>query len=790
MKICARMNVLSYMWNGIKAIVRATKGFYISSINFFKKLRDVYKETKSLKAVFLYVVKTYRSQIFYTSILLIAITLLIPPLTYLYFARDLKDKDSIMNRSKTGLTLLDRENQPFFTFNQPKKFTYVPLVEIPDSIQQAVIATEDKNFYTNPGFSLRGIARAFLANLFAGRIVEGGSTITQELVKNALLSSSRNVLRKYQEIVLAYELNRRYSKKDILEMYLNSAYFGEGAFGVENAAQAYFGVHAKDLTLSQSSLLVGFLPAPSAFSPLSNNPEKALARRKIVLNEMVAEKYITQEHADQAVATEPVFNPVKQEEVNVLAPHFALFVKDFLFKKYGEEKVIRDGFRVTTTLNSKWQEYAERVVKNRVLSLSGNNATNGSSVAIDPKTGQILVMVGSYDWSDEKFGRTNMALAPRQPGSSFKPIIYSNAFERRLITPITILQDKPTTFQGNYKPKNYDRTYRGPVTVRRALANSLNIPAVEVMDQVGVESGLDTARKLGITTLKDPSNYGLSLVLGSGEVKLIELTNAYAVFADKGKYHESKAVLEIKNKYDQNVDTKTVNFFSLFNPFTIFNSFDTSNSKDVLSEDVSFLISSILSDNKARSEVFGGALTISRPAAVKTGTTEDYRDALTIGYTPSLVVGVWVGNNDNTPMDNVAGSLGAAPIWKSLMETFLQGTPIETFQKPFNVVDVPICLSQGASNASSSAYIEFFISGTQPDQSCVTPSPSTLPTNSPSPTKEEPTETPQPTETPEPTPTQLGPTTGSQPTPIKSGPTSLPLPTNPVTPTTPLTPAL
>lgn len=719
-------------------------------ILFFRDLKRVKHEKKSWWAVVLYILKRFRRQIFYTSILIIAILVLIPPATYLWFAHDLKDKESIMNRSKTGLTLLDKDGQEFFTFNKPKAISYVPLSDIPQNMRDAVIASEDKNFYTNSGFSVRGIIRAFFTNLFAGKIVEGGSTISQELVKNAFLSSSRSFLRKYQEIVLAYELNRRYSKQDILEMYLNSVYFGEGAFGVENAAQAYFGKPAKDLTLGESALLVGLLPAPSALSPLSNDPRAALKQEKIVLQEMVETKAITQQEANDALSEKIKLNPVEtSSNINTLAPHFALYVKNLLIQKYGEERIIRDGFTVKTTLDSNWQAYAEDVVNNRVQNLRGNNASNGAAVAIDPKTGEIRVMVGSYDWTDKDFGRTNMAVAPRQPGSSFKPIIYAYALEQKLVTPVTLLDDKETTFPGNYKPKDYDNRYRGQVTVRRALANSLNIPAVEVMNQVGVENGLDMAKRLGITTLKDPSQYGLSLVLGAAEVPLVEMTDAFAVFADEGQYNKPTAILEIRNKFNELVDE--------YKP----------DPKNVLGNDVAYIISSILSDNRTRAEVFGGALTISRPAAVKTGTTEDYRDALTIGYTPSLVVGVWVGNNDNTPMDNIAGSLGAAPIWRSLMEDFLAGTPRETFRKPYTVIDMQVCPSGlQTKEASQSAYTEYFISGTQPSYACTmpttfpTPTPSQSPTPSPT---QQPSPTEQPTDTPIPTPTEI-----PSPTPVIS----------------------
>lgn len=629
----------------------------------------------------------------------------IPLFTYASVAKDIHNKQFLMNGQNAGLVLLDSDGNQFFSFDS-KNISFVPLAQIPTSFQQAVTTAEDKDFYQNPGFSISGMARALVADLTSGSLKEGGSTITQQLVKNALLSPQKNFLRKYQEIVFAYLVTRRYSKQDILEMYCNSAYFGEGAFGVENAAETYFGVHAQDLTLAQATLLVSLIPAPSARSPLSNNHNIAKKNQEEILAAMQQDGYITKDQEKLANDEELMYNPQKPQE-NVLAPHFALMVRDELYKKYGEENVIRSGLRVKTTLNRSEQQYAETVVQNQVAHLSGDGVTNGAAVVMDPKTGEVLALVGSHDWFDPNNGKVNMALSPRQPGSSFKPIIYSAAFSQRLITPATILDDVPTTFTGNYKPHDYDGKYRGPVTVRRALANSLNIPAVEVMEKVGVEQGISQAEMLGIDTLKDPSNYGLAFVLGAANVPLLELTNAYATFADQGMYHPPTDILEIHDKYGRLVDT------------------NKNEGQQVMDGGTAFLISSILSDNKARAEEFGNALTIPRPAAVKTGTTDNFRDALTIGYTPSLVVGAWVGNNDNAPMDNVAGSLGAAPIWRSLMGKFLANTPVEQFTPPPDIVQTAVC-AQFASTKSPRAATtssEYFLSGTEPQNSgCTIPS--------------------------------------------------------------------
>lgn len=699
---------------------------------------NTYKHPSLLMSVVKELIITFKKPLLFVFLGFLALLIFTPIITYLLFIQDIQNKERIMNRNQSGLTLLDRNEKPFFTFYQPKKITYTALSTIPLSMQQAVIAAEDRDFYTNPGFSLRGIFRAVRENLEARGIRQGGSTISQELVKNALLNSDRNFLRKYQELVLAIELNRRYSKEDILELYLNSVYFGEGAFGIENASQAYFGKSASQLTLAESALLTGLLPAPSAYSPLSNDPERAEKRQALVLDAMVETKAITKSEAEQAKAQQLVYSPKLKEPINTLAPHFALMVRDALIEEYGEERVIRSGFKVKTTLNRAWQEYAERTVKNQVSYLQYNKVSNGAAVAMDPKTGEILALVGSAEWEDEENGKINMAVRPRQPGSSFKPIIYAAALEKELITPATILEDKPVTFPGGYKPKNYDGRFRGPVTVRQSLANSLNIPSLEVMQKVGVSSGISFAQKLGISSLDHNKDYGLPLVLGAAEVPLLEMTSAYAVFAGYGDYYEPEIFLEIKDKYGKTVYTATPQ-------------------KDhVIKDDTAFLISSILSDNTARAETFGNALTVSRPAAVKTGTTEDYRDSLTIGYTPNLVVGVWVGNNDNTPMDQIAGSTGAAPIWRLLMNQFFISLPNEQFRRPLGVVEKMVCPFKGFSSpqATGSAYAEYFILGTGPDR-CEEPTPTVSPTESPENT---PTPTPaptdQPTNTPIPTATQ------------------------------------
>lgn len=669
----------------------------------------------------------------------LGILLFIPVFTYIVYAGDLRSKDTIMNRNNVGLILQDREEEPFFTFYQGRRESFVSLSKIPKHTQEAVIATEDKEFYKHPGFSLRGIVRSVLINFSQKEIVAGGSTITQQLVKNALLSSRRDFLRKYQELILAQEIERRYTKDEILEMYLNSVYFGEGAFGIAEAAKNYFGKEPKNLTLAESAMLTGVLPAPTQYSPVSGNKQKAIERQEIVLDAMEELGYITATQKNTALKENIIYSSASSD-LNQIAPHFAVMVRDQLIEKYGEQYVVRSGMKVKTTLNRDWQVFAEKTLQDQVDKLAGNNVSNGAAVVIDPNNGEIRALVGSKDWYDDKFGKVNMITTPRQPGSSFKPIVYGLALEDGSITPATVLHDKPTTFEGNYSPKNYDRRFRGPMTIRRALANSLNIPAVEVMTKVGVPAVLRKSTDLGITTLRDAVNYGPSLVLGTGEVPPLELTAAYGSFATGGIYTKPTALLEIKDKNDK----------------TIFK--HHADSRRVWEPETAFTISSILSDNRVRAELFGNALTISRQAAVKTGTTDDYKDAWTVGYTPQLVIGVWVGNNNNQAMSRIAGSLGAAPIWRTLMTKFLREYPQVTFTPPNSMSAVPICSFNGGRSqtaATSSAHLEYFVKGNEPRIPCFVPSPTSGDTPTPDPNQQSPTNTPS---APSPTATTTQPT--------------------------------
>lgn len=662
-------------------------GFFVGRWKWFKKL------SKPKKAL---VIATP-----------IAAFLIITPLvTYAYFANAISDPDRLMNYNNTGVVLLDKDGQTFYSFGTADRGERLPLDQISDYTEKALISAEDKNFYNHGGFSVVSILGALYANVLSGDGTGyGGSTLTQQLAKNTLLSSNQTIFRKYQELTIALAIEQNYSKDEILDLYLNSVYYGEGAFGIGAAAKTYFGKPAADLTLAESTMLIGLLPAPSAYSPISGNPEYAKERQGTVLKRMVDNKAITQADADAATATQLAYAP-QEAGPNGTAPHFAEMVLSELYDKYGEEYVTRSGFRVTTTLDVNLQKSANAAVSSQMSFIQKNGGSNASVVAIDPTTGSLRALVGSADYNNVNFGKVNMATTARQPGSSIKPLYYTEAMQRSLITPSTILQDKATDF-GGYKPQNADRKFRGDVTVRSALSQSLNIPSVEVMQKLGVNASVEALKRLGVSTVNDTTNYGLSLALGSAEAKLTDMTNAYAAFADGGMHHDVTTITKIDDKFEKRVFTQ-----------------NTGPGTRVMGEDSSFLISDILNDESARAPIFGSSLnTNGYDVAVKTGTTDEARDAWTIGYSKQLAVGVWVGNNDNTPMNN-GGSSMAGPIWRTTMLAGLKGQKNQPFTAPSGVEKVSICRSNGlraVGGGTEGVYQEYFKSGTVPTGSCNVP---------------------------------------------------------------------
>ncbi len=627
---------------------------------------------------------------------ILAFLIITPIATYAYYYNDIGDKERLLNSNNTGVVLLDRNGESFYTTpgTRAEKRELVPLDQISDSTEKALIAAEDKDFYKHSGFDIFGIVRALYTNIVARDIAGGGSTLTQQLAKNTLLSENQTILRKYQELVISIAIEQRYSKEEILTMYLNSVYYGENSFGIEDAADNYFGKKPSDLTLEESSMLIGVLPAPTAYSPISGDPELAKERQTTVLTRMVRNGYISEQDKTTALAAQLAYAE-PDSGIDNQAPHFTAMVLKELYEKYGEEQVTRSGYQVTTTLDLKLQEKANAAVQSNMRYVQANGGTNASLVAIDPKTGGIIALVGSADYANEQFGQVNMATTARQPGSSFKPIYYADALASGKITPTTVLEDKKTDFGGGYEPQNADRKFRGNVTVRQALNWSLNIPAIKVLQKDTMTSAIDAAQKLGISTLDTSENYGLSLALGSAEVPLTEMTNAYAAYANQGDRYDETSIKSIKNKYDQ----------------TIFS--QSRNSTKAISTEGAYLLSNILSDNQTRSSVFGSSLNVTgtdgrtKTAAVKTGTTDDSRDAWTIGYTPEIAVGVWVGNNDNEIMNN-GGAGMAGPIWRNMMGQAI-GSNNPSFVQPSGVVKATVCTSVGTKS-------DVFLSGNVPKQ--------------------------------------------------------------------------
>lgn len=637
---------------------------------------------------------------------ILAFLILTPIFTYVYYANAISDPDRLMNYNNTGVVLMDKDGKAFYSFGTANRGDRLPLDQISDNTEKALISAEDKNFYEHGGFSFISIIGALYANLLSGNgTAYGGSTLTQQLAKNTLLSSNQTFLRKYQELTVALAIEQKYSKDEILDMYLNSVYYGEGAFGIKAAAETYFGKPANDLDMAESTMLIGLLPAPSAYSPISGNVEYAKERQSTVLARMVDNKVITQQVADAAKAQVLAYAE-QSEGVNDTAPHFAEMVLSELYKTYGEERVTRSGFRVTTTLDPNLQKSATDAVNNQIGFIQRNGGSNAAVVAIDPTTGEVKALVGSADYDNADFGKVNMAITPRQPGSSIKPLYYTEAIQRNIISPATILKDEPTDF-GGYTPQNADRKFRGNVTVRSAISQSLNIPSVEVMQKVGVANSVDALKRLGLSTISDSTDYGLSLALGSSEAKLTEMTNAYAAFANAGGQYDVTMITKIDDKFEKQIFKKS-----------------SKEAKKVMGENASFLISDILNDESARAPIFGNSLnTNGFDVAVKTGTTDEARDAWTIGYAKQLAVGVWVGNNDNTPMNN-GGSSMAGPIWRSTILAGLSGKQNQPFTAPSGVERLTICRSNGlraVGGGTDGTYQEYFAKSNVPSGTCNVP---------------------------------------------------------------------
>jgi len=626
--------------------------------------------------------------------------------SYVAIANRLPSPGELQTRETAFVSskIYDREGRLLYEVMDPQggRRTKVFLRNISPYLIQATIATEDRDFYAHPGFDPIAIIRAIYYNLSERRIVSGASTITQQVARNVLLTPEERVQetawRKIKEIVLAAELTRTYPKDIILEIYLNGIYYGNLAYGIQAAAETYFGVEAADLTLAQASFLAGLPQSPATYDPFGGGHDLALSRQEDVLALMVEAGYIN--HAEAALAaTEMRDHEFKAPRLDVvIAPHFVIYVRQTLEAMFGPEALYRGtGLRIYTTLDPRLQPLAEEAVREGVAALADHNATNGALVVLDPDTGHILAMVGSADFYDEEIdGQVNVALRCRQPGSSIKPLTYVAALERGW-TLATLMWDLRTEFPDGanppYVPVNYDEKYHGPMLLRDALANSYNVPAVAALQFVGIDGLLEMSARLGLESLvhpefhcpdyayDQPPAYGLALTLGGGEAKLLEMTGAFAVFASGGAYVPPSPILRIEDSQGN---------------VLVDNAAPTG--EQVISPQHAYLITSILSDAQARCRAFHcpSILELARPAAAKTGTTNDFRDALTIGYTPDLVAGVWVGNSDNSPMINLPGAAGAGPIWHNFMEAAHAGWPVRDFVRPPGVVEYEICGDSGA----------------------------------------------------------------------------------------------
>lgn len=583
-------------------------------------------------------------------------------------------------RMASSTKIYDRTGEVLlYDINQDVKKTNIPLSEMGDNIKNATISIEDAEFYNHSGIRITSTIRAVFSNIFNIGIGGGGSTITQQLVKNTLLTPKKTITRKIKEWVLALKIEKELTKDQILEAYLNEAPYGGTLYGIKEAAQTYFGKKPIDLNLAEAAYLAAIPQSPTVLSPYGKNKDKLETRKNLVLARMLELKNISQEQYDSAKNTVVTFAP--QSSSGIKAPHFVFFIKDYLEKKYGEDVLQTGGLKVTTTLDYNLQAKGEEIVKKGALENEKSwNGSNAGLVAIDPKTGQILTMVGSRDYFDKNIdGNYNIATAHRQPGSSFKPFIYAMAFTKGFL-PGTVLFDLPTEFSTTcnaygtalpgysqsscYKPDNYDGKFRGPISLRVALGSSINIPAIKLFYLAGTQDSLNLAESMGISTLTDPSRYGLTLVVGGGEVSLLDMTSAYSVFANNGIRNPYASILKIEKN-----DGEILEEFSL-------------DSREVLPKNTALMISDVLSDNTARASTFGLNSVLNIPnTAVKTGTTNNNKDAWTVGYSTSISVGVWAGNNDNTPMKK-GGSAVAGPIWNNFMNEALKILPAEQFEKP------------------------------------------------------------------------------------------------------------
>ncbi|MBU1322812.1 PBP1A family penicillin-binding protein [Patescibacteria group bacterium] len=639
-------------------------------------------------------------------VVVLSFTLLVLSLFYLVILKDLPSPTDLVNRPPSLSTkIYDRNQKLLFTFYKDQNRSLISLTEIPQHFKQATLAIEDSRFYHHQGISWSGIIRSFGQIIFKQQL-QGGSTITQQLIKNALLTPERTIARKLKELILTIETEVLFSKDEILTMYLNQVSYGGTAYGAEEAAQTYFGKSIKDVNLAEAALLAGLPASPTTYSPFGSNPYLSIYRQHQVLNRMVEEKFIAPQEAELAKQQKIKLAP---QYADIKAPHFVMYIKNLLAQEFGETMIEQGGLTVITSLDLDLQDKVQTIVTEEINQLFPLHITNGAALVTNPQTGEILAMVGSRDYFDvERDGQVNLTTALRQPGSSIKPVNYAYALEHNY-TAVSIIQDSPVTYDipGSqpYSPVNYSNTWHGPVTLRAALANSYNVPAVKVLASYGVEQMISQGRKMGITTWTQPERYGLSLTLGGAEVTMTDMAVMFGVLANQGTKINLHPILKITD-----ANNKVLSEFNL-NPET------------VIQPGTAFILTDILSDPIARIPAFGSRSYLNIPnhqVAVKTGTTNDKRDNWTIGYTPGFLTAVWVGNNDNTPMSQVvSGITGASPIWNKIMTLLLQDQPAQAFTPPGNIVKINVCTLTGQLACDNCpAKAEYFVSGTEPKQHC------------------------------------------------------------------------
>ncbi len=627
--------------------------------------------------------------------------------TYQNVFANLPDVNKIYNPPKLSTKILDRNGSLLYKFYVGENRVWVPINKIPKSLVEATLAIEDKSFYQHGGLSIKGMMMALYYNLFkkdGENNLRGGSTITQQLVKNVFLSDEKTFTRKIKEVILAIEIEKKLSKDEILERYFNQVGYGGETYGAEEASLKYFGKDVWEINEAEATFLAGLPAAPSSYSPFGINPDFAYIRQKHVIDEMVNAKFIDQNKADQLKNQKiTIFN----NRPEMKAPHFVFYIKDYLEKRLGYASLATLGLTIKTSLDLPTQEMAEKIVKEEIDGVKNLGISNGAAMVVDPKTGEILAMVGSKDYYAKDIdGQFNVTTGLRQPGSSIKPINYLLALTNNNWTLASTIDDGPITYQIQgqkpYSPQNYNGKYMGQVTLRTALGSSLNIPSVKLLAADGIQNMIDLGQKMGITTWEPKNRFGLSLALGAGEVKMVEMTNAYSIFANMGEKTEINPVLEISNYLGEKIYSE-----------------ETTQSQ-VVDPKGAFLIDNVLSDNGARTPIFGpnSKLKIEgKTVAVKTGTTNSLKDNWCIGWTPNVLVAAWVGNNDGRPMNWVAsGVSGATPIWNRIIKKMLEGKSDQTWQVPTGVVKQNVCGRD-----------EFFIDGTQKNVQCP-PSPIPTPT--------------------------------------------------------------